>query len=48
MKPEVPNAPKKVSESTARAKFLLSLRSGEALICEVFFVCGRLEVEGNN
>lgn len=48
MKSEVPNTPKKGSESTARAEFLLSLRFGEALICEVFFVCERLRVEGNN
>lgn len=47
MKLDVPKAQKKVSEPTV-AHFLLDLRFGDAPICEVFGVCGRLKVEGNS
>lgn len=39
VKPEVPHTPKTVYESTVVVKFLLYLQFGEALICEVFFLC---------
>lgn len=48
MKLDVPKARKKESEPTAAAHFLLDLRFGDARICEVFGVCGRLKVEGNS
>lgn len=46
-KPGFPNTPKIAFESTVMVQFLLYLQFGDALICEVFFVCERLKVEGN-
>lgn len=46
-KPGVPSTPTKAFESAVIGQFLFYLQFGDALICEVFFVCERLKVEGN-